>query len=299
MHDHHHGEARPLTEALVLIGLFMAAEVALGIVAHSLALLSDAAHMLMDAGTLGLGVWVARLVRRPAGGTLTFGLRRAEILSAQANGITLLLLALAIVAEAVRRLVDPSHVHGTLVVATACAGAVVNLVALRRVGHADRSSLNVEGSYLHLLTDFYAFAATAVAGAVVWTTGFERADPIASLAVAASMLWAAWPLLRRSGRILLEAAPEGVDPDELAAAIREEPGVVQVHDLHVWSIGSGFPALSAHVLVQPGDDCHGIRRRLETVLRTRFGIDHTTLQVEHAQPDLLQVRSLRSDRRDR
>ena len=299
MHDHDHGEARPLTEALVLIGLFMAAEVVLGIVAHSLALLSDAAHMLMDAGALGLGVWVARLVRRPAGGTLTFGLRRAEILSAQANGITLLLLALAIVAEAVRRLIDPAHVHGTLVVATACAGAIVNLVALRRVGHADRSSFNVEGSYLHLLTDFYAFAATAIAGGVVWATGFERADPIASLAVAASMLWAAWPLLRRSGRILLEAAPEGVDPDELAAAIGAEPGVVQVHDLHVWSIGSGFPALSAHVLVQPGSDCHGIRRSLETVLRSRFGIDHSTLQVEHAQPELLQVRTLRSDRPDR
>ncbi|HKU58724.1 MAG TPA: cation diffusion facilitator family transporter [Gaiellaceae bacterium] len=300
MHEHHHGEeARPLAEALALICAFMVAEVVLGVVAHSLALLSDAAHMLTDAGALGLGVWVARLVRRPAGGRMTFGLRRAEILSAQANGITLLLLALVIVVEAVRRLVHPPDVHGTLVVATACAGAAVNLIALRRLGHADRSSLNVEGSYLHLLTDFYAFAATAVAGGVVWATGFERADPIASLAVAGSMLWAAWPLLRRSGRILLEAAPEGVDPDELAAAIRAEPGVVQVHDLHVWSIGSGFPALSAHVLVHPGDDCHGIRRQLETLLRSRFGIDHTTLQVEHARAHLLQVRSLRSDRQDR
>lgn len=299
MHPHNDSEARPLTEALVLIAAFMVAEVVLGIVAHSLALLSDAAHMLVDAGALGLGVWVTQLVRRPPGGRLTFGLRRAEILSAQANGITLLLLAVAIVVEATRRLVQPPHVHGTLVVATACAGAVVNLVALRRVGHADRTSLNVEGSYLHLLTDFYAFAATAAAGAIVWATGFQRADPIASLAVAGSMLLAAWPLLRRSGRILLEAAPEGVDPEELGAALRAEPGVVQVHDLHVWSIGSGFPALSAHVLVHPGDDCHGIRRRLETVLRSRFGIEHTTLQVEHAQPDLLQVQPLRSDRRDR
>ncbi|HEY2327651.1 MAG TPA: cation diffusion facilitator family transporter [Gaiellaceae bacterium] len=298
---HHHGdtEARPLAEALALIAAFMVAEVVLGVLAHSLALLSDAAHMLTDAGALGLGVWVARLVRRPPGGRLTFGLRRAEILSAQANGATLLLLALLIVVEAARRLANPPHVHGALVVGTACAGAVVNLAALRRLGHADRSSLNVEGNYLHLLTDFYAFAATAVAGVVVWTTGFERADPIASLAVAASMLWAAWPLLRRSGRILLEAAPEGIDPDELAAALHAEPAVVQVHDLHVWSIGSGFPALSAHVLVQPGDDCHGTRQRLEALLQSRFGINHTTLQVEHARDELLQVRSLRSDHRDR
>jgi cobalt-zinc-cadmium efflux system protein len=299
MHTHDHGEARPLTEALVLIGLFMVAEVTLGVIAHSLALLSDAAHMLTDAGALGLGVWVSRLVRRPPSGRLTFGLRRAEILSAQANGVTLLLLSIAIVVEAVRRLANPAHVHGTLVVATACAGAVVNLIALRRLGHARRESLNVEGSYLHLLTDFYAFAATAIAGGVVWATGFERADPIASLAVAGSLLLAAWPLLRRSGRVLLEAAPEGVDPDELAAVIGAEPGVVGVHDLHVWSIGSGFPALSAHVLVEPGGDCHGARQRLETVLRSQFGIDHTTLQVEHARDELLQVRPLRSDRQDR
>jgi cobalt-zinc-cadmium efflux system protein len=277
----------------------MAAEVALGVVAHSLALLSDAAHMLMDAGALGLGVWVSRLVLRPPGGRLTFGLRRAEILSAQANGITLIVLALAIGVEAVRRLVHPAQVHGTLVVATACVGAAVNLVALNRVGHANRDSLNVQGNYLHLLTDFWAFAATAVAGAVIWATGFDRADPIASIAVAASMVAVAWPLLRRSGRILLEAAPEGLDPAAIADALRAEPGVADVHDLHVWEIGSGFPALSAHVLVHPGDDCHAIRRSLETLLRSRFSIDHTTLQVEHAQPDLLSIRPLRSDRQDR
>jgi cobalt-zinc-cadmium efflux system protein len=298
-HSHGHGDERPLGQALLLVLGFMVAEVALAVVAHSLALLSDAAHMLIDAGALGLGVWVAKLVRRPPGGGLTFGLGRAEILSAQANGLTLLLLAVVIVAEGVRRLVNPTQVHGTLVVATACVGAVVNLVALNHVGHANRESLNVEGSYRHLLTDFYAFAATAVAGGVVWTTGFNRADPIASLAVAASMLVAAWPLLRRSGRILLEAAPEGLDPSVVAKGLRAEPGVVEVHDLHVWEISTGFPALSAHVLVQPGDDCHGIRRRLETLLQSRFGIDHTTLQVDHAQPELLSIRPLRSDLPDR
>jgi cobalt-zinc-cadmium efflux system protein len=298
-HTHDHRDERSLGQALLLVLGFMAAEVALAIVAHSLALLSDAAHMLIDAGALGLGVWVSQLVRRPPGGGLTFGFGRAEILSAQANGLTLLVLALVIVAEGVRRLMNPSHVHGTLVVATACAGAVVNLVALNRVGHADRASLNVEGSYRHLLTDFYAFAATAIAGGVVWTTGFNRADPIASLAVAASMLVAAWPLLRRSGRILLEAAPEGLDPSVIATELRAEPGVVEVHDLHVWEIGSGFPALSAHVLVRPGDDCHLIRHQLESLIQSRFAIDHTTLQVDHAQPELLNIRPLQSNRKDR
>jgi len=303
-HAHEHGAGaetvvRPLARALALILAFMAAEVALGIVAHSLALLSDAAHMLVDAGALGLGVWTARLARRPPEGRLTFGLRRAEILSAEANGITLLLLALIISAEAGRRLVDPPGVHGGLVVATALVGAAVNLVALDQVARANRQSLNVEGSYRHLLTDLYAFGATAVAGAVVWTTGFERADPIASLAVAGSMLAASWPLLRRSGGILLEAAPEGVDPVEVASVLHEHPSVVDVHDLHVWEISSGFPALSAHVLVRPGDDCHGIRRELEHVLAERFGITHTTLQVDHAQPELLTIRPLRNGRRDR
>jgi len=300
-HDHAHpgADAKPLARALALIVAFMAVEVALGVVAGSLVLLSDAAHMLVDALALGIGVWAARLAARPPSGGMTFGFRRAEILSAQVNGATLLLLGLAIVAEAVRRLITPPEVHGGLVVATAAAGAVVDVVALGQVARANRESLNVEGSYQHLLTDLYAFAATFVAGLVVWTTGFERADPIASLVVAGSMLLAAWPLLHRSGRILLEAAPEGVDPAAIGAALRANACVVDVHDLHVWEISSGFPALSAHVLVRPGDDCHGVRRELEATLRERFAIIHTTLQVDHAHPELLTIRSLRSDRQDR
>jgi len=205
-HGHDHGvgartDARPLAVALALILAFMALEVVLGIVANSLALLSDAAHMLVDAAALGLSVWAARLALRPPGGWMTFGFRRAEILSAQVNGATMLVLGLLIVAEGVHRLIDPPDVRAPIVVATAVVGAVVNVVALRQVARANRANLNVEGSYRHLLTDLYAFAGTALAGIVVWTTGFERADPIASLAVAASMLAAAWPLLRSSGRV--------------------------------------------------------------------------------------------------
>jgi len=297
-HAHDHGvsadtKIRPLSYALALIVTFMVAEVAIAVIAHSLALLSDAAHMLVDAAALALSVWAARLARRPAGGGMTFGFRRAEILAAQANGATLLLLGAAIVVESVRRLGSPPDVRGGLVLATALAGAAVNLAALWQVSRANRRNLNVEGSFRHLLTDLYAFAGTAVAGLVVLTTGFERADPIASLAVAASMLATAWPLLRRSGRVLLEAAPEGVSPDEVGATIRAHPGVTDVHDLHVWEISSGFPALSAHVLVGRGEDCHGIRRELETLLHDRFALEHTTLQVEHTSDRLLEIRPLR------
>jgi cobalt-zinc-cadmium efflux system protein len=291
-HGHDHGvgaetEVRPLAVALALIVAFMAAEVVLAVVADSLALLSDAAHMLVDAAALGLTVWAARLAKRPAAGRMTFGFRRAEILSAQANGVTLLLLGAAIVVEAVRRLISPPDVRGGLVLATACVGAAVNVVALRQVARANRANLNVEGSYKHLLTDLYAFIGTAVAGTIVWTTGFERADPIASLLVAGSMLGAAWPLLRASGRVLLEGAPEDMAPAEIAGALRGHAGVVNVHDLHVWEISSGFPALSAHVLVGREEDCHRIRRELEAVLHERFGIDHTTLQVDHTAERLL------------
>jgi cobalt-zinc-cadmium efflux system protein len=290
-HDHGHvhanADAGPLARALALILAFMAAEVAIGLLAHSLALLADAAHMLVDAVALGLGVYAARLALRPPSGRMTYGFRRAEILSAQANAVTLLLLGVGIVIEAIHRLLSPPHVHGALVAITAAVGAGVNVLALTQVARANRESLNVQGSYAHLLTDLYAFAATAVAGAVVWATGFSRADPIASLAVAASMLWAAVPLLRAAGRILLEAAPEGIDPAEVAAAIRGHAGVVDVHDLHVWEISSGFPALSAHVLVERDEDCHRIRRELEGVLHERFSLDHTTLQVEHTADRLL------------
>ncbi len=278
---------RPLGIALALIVSFMTVEVAVGIVAHSLALLSDAAHMLVDAAALGMSVWAARLALRPAEGRMTFGFRRAEILAAQANAITLLVLGFAIVVEAVRRLDTPPHVRGPLVLGTAVAGAAVNILALRQVARANRSNLNVEGSFRHLLTDLYAFAGTAVAGLVVWVTGFDRADPIASLLVAGLMVLTAWPLLRASGQVLLEASPEGLEPAEIGGALRGYPGVTDVHDLHVWEISSGFPALSAHVLVGREEDCHRIRRDLEALLGERYGIDHTTLQVEHTADRLL------------
>jgi cobalt-zinc-cadmium efflux system protein len=281
---------RRLSVALALIAAFMATEVVAGILANSLALLSDAAHMLTDAGAIGLSLVALALAARPAGGDLTYGLKRAESLSALANGATLLVLTGLIVYEAIDRLVTPPDVGGWTVVAVALAGIAVNLVVTWQLAKADRENMAVEGSFQHIVTDLYAFIGTAAAGIVIVTTGFERADPIASLAVAALMLKAAYGLLTKSGRVLLEMSPAGISVEDVGGAIASHERVESVHDLHVWEIGSGFPALSAHVLVAPGDDCHGVRRELEVMLAERFGIDHTTLQVDHAHTsDLLTI----------
>jgi cobalt-zinc-cadmium efflux system protein len=230
-----------------------------------------------------------RLARRPAQGAMTFGFRRAEILSAQINGATLLALGVVIVVEGIRRLIHPPDVGGTAVLVVALAGIVVNLAATRALARANRASLNVEGAYQHILTDLFAFIATAVAGAVVLLTGFTRADGLAALLVAALMLHAAYGLLVASGRVVLEAAPAGVDPDAIGRALVAVPGVAEVHDLHVWEVSSGFPALSAHVIVTRETDCHAARRELQVLLQERFGIEHTTLQTDHEGGELLSI----------
>jgi cobalt-zinc-cadmium efflux system protein len=278
-----------LTVALALILALMAAEVVTGIVANSLALLSDAAHMLTDAAAIGLSLVAIRLAGRPAAGQMTFGLKRVEILSAQANGITLLVLAAIIAIEGVRRLIDPPGVDGALVLAVALAGIVVNLAATAILARANRQSLNVEGSFQHLLTDLYAFAGTAIAAAVILLTGFDQADAIASLLVAALMLRSALGLLRDSGRVFLEASPKGLDPDRIGQTMAGQPGVVEVHDLHVWEVTSEFPALSAHVTVAQDADCHRARLELAELIERRFGIHHTTLQVEHEPQRIVQI----------
>lgn len=283
-------DRRRLWVAFGLIVAFMAVEVIAGLLAHSLALLSDAGHMLTDAGALGLSLVAIRLAARPPRGGLTFGLRRAEVLSALLNGITLLALGAVIVLEAARRLLSPQPVEARTVLVVAIAGAVVNVVAAWQLAKAERRSLNLEGSLQHILTDLYAFIGTAVAAVVILLTGFIRADALASLLVAGLMLRAAYGLLTAAVRVLLEAAPAGMVPAEIAEAVLEHPSVANVHDLHVWEITSGFPALAAHVLVRPGDDCHAVRRDLERMLDQRFGIGHTTMQVDHVQePQLLTV----------
>jgi cobalt-zinc-cadmium efflux system protein len=297
-HEHSHGAHRAadrgaLRSALVLIAALMVAEVVAGLLTSSLALLSDAAHMLTDAAALAVSLWASKLAAKPARGAMTYGLGRAEILSAQANGVTLLVLGVVIVLDAISRLASAPSVDATPVLVVAIVGAAVNLVAARILAgpRTGQRSLNIEGSYGHILTDLYGFLATAVAAVVILTTGFERADPIASLVISALMLRAAYGLLKASGRVFMEAAPADMNPDEVGRALAAQAGVVEVHDLHVWEVTSGFAALSAHVVVRAGDDCHELRRTLQRVVEERFDLHHTTLQVDHeaAQQPPLQI----------
>jgi cobalt-zinc-cadmium efflux system protein len=300
-HGHHHGhghgsvtaatagDRRLLAAALGLIVLLLVGEVVAGLLAHSLALLADAGHMLTDAAALGMALGAAVMAERPPRGNWTWGFRRLEVLAAQINGATLLVLGVWIVWSAVRRLVSPEEVRGGVVLAVALVGVAVNLAATGLLARASRESINMRGAFLHLVTDLAAFIGTAIAGALVLLTGWSRFDPIASLLVAALMVWAAVGLLRDSSRIFLEVSPKELDPAEVGRAIASVEDVVEAHDLHVWTVTSGFPALSAHVLCRPDADCHGLRRRLETMLHDRFGLDHTTLQVDHAQPATVEL----------
>jgi cobalt-zinc-cadmium efflux system protein len=283
--EHDHGVSqgrRPLAAALSLVVALMAGEIVFGVLAGSLALLADAGHMLTDAAALGLALAAAAFAGRPARGRWTFGFRRLEILAAHVNGIALLVVGVVIVYTAVRRLISPPEVRGGIVLGVALAGACVSLIATLLLARPSRESLNVRGAFLHVVTDLAAFAGTALAGALILATGWDRFDPIASLCVAALIFWSSFVLLRESTRILLEVSPGDAEPHEVARAMLAVPEVVDVHDLHVWTVGSGFPSLSAHVLVQPGADCHGLRQELAALLAERFGLSHSTLQVEHA-----------------
>jgi cobalt-zinc-cadmium efflux system protein len=292
-HDHSHGVARNadrryLVVALLLLLAFMGVEVVVGLLAHSLALLSDAGHMLTDVGSIALALVAMRLASRPASGSYTYGLKRAEILSAQANGLTLLLLSVWFIVEAIQRLIHPPIVEGVLVTVVAVVGIGVNVLAVWVMSKANRQSLNVEGSFQHILTDLYAFIATAIAGAIIWWSGWNRVDAIAALIVAGLMMKAGIELVRASGRIFLEAAPKGLDPATISAAIRAVPAVTRLDDLHVWEVTSGMPSLSAHVFVSHEIDCHDVRRTIEAMLHDRFAILHTTLQTDHSTIDDVQ-----------
>lgn len=288
---HTHGvsagaDTRYLSIALALIVGFMIVEVVVALTSGSLALLSDAGHMLTDAGAIGASLWAIRLSARPATGSWTFGWKRAEILSAAGNGITLLVVGALVAFEAIRRLLDPPPVQGAPVLVVALLGVVVNLAAAWVLARANRSSLNVEGAFQHILTDLYAFVATFIAGVVIVLTGFTRADAIASLVVVALMFHAAWGLLRDSGRILLEAAPAGVDLDQIRDHLRENDHVLDVHDLHVWTVTSDLPALSAHVVVD--DECFHdghtpqLLDQMQDCLVGHFDVEHSTFQFEPA-----------------
>lgn len=286
---HQHGisadsDRRYLWTALVLLTAFMITEVVVAVLSGSLALLSDAGHMLSDVGAIGAAVWAINLAARPAAGRWTFGFKRAEILSAAGNGITLLVVSAVVGFEAVRRLFTAPDVDGGPVLIVAIVGVAVNIAATWVLARANRSSLNVKGAYQHILTDLYGFIGTMIAGVVIVFTGWTRADAVASLVVVALMLHAAWGLLRDSGRVLLEAAPDGVDLDDIRQHILDVEHVIDLHDLHVWTVTSDLPALSAHVVIDDGcfSDGHTptLLDEIQQCLTGHFDIEHSTFQFE-------------------
>jgi cobalt-zinc-cadmium efflux system protein len=287
MHDHAHehrleGDRRALAGALALIAAFTVVEVVVGYLADSLALLADAGHMLGDVGSLALALFAAWLGARPATPDRSFGYRRAEILAALANGVALVLISIWIVVEAVGRLRNPVEPLGGWVLAVGVVGLALNLGAASVLHRRGSGSLNVQGALRHVLADALGSVGVIVSGAIVLLTGWSYADPLVALGIAGLVLASSWTILRDSIGILLESTPRGLDAEEIGRTMVEVDGVREVHDLHVWTITSGFASLSAHVLVSPDADCHAKRRELERVLEERFDLTHTTLQVDHA-----------------
>jgi cobalt-zinc-cadmium efflux system protein len=284
-HAHaHEPEAGRSTTALAvtlfLIGGYTIVEFVGGLLTDSLALLADAGHMLADVTAIALALFAGWLSRKPATLQRSFGYRRAEILAALANGVALVAISIWIFLEAAQRLDNPPHVLGGWMLAIAAVGLGINLAAafiLRDHG----GNLNVQAAFRHVIADTLGSLGTVAAGLVILTTGWRYADPLVGTAIGLLILLSSWTILRDSIRILLEATPAGIDASEVGRRMAAAEGVVEVHDLHIWTITSGFAALSAHVLVRGGDDCHARRRELESMLAREFGLEHTTLQVDH------------------
>jgi cobalt-zinc-cadmium efflux system protein len=289
---HVHGRERgrrALTLTLALTATFTVVEVVGGLLTDSLALLADAGHMLSDDLSLGLALLATWLAARPPSPRRTFGYQRAEILAALFNGVTLVVVSVLIFVEAVRRFEDPPDVASGWMLAIACAGLAVNLLAASILHRADAESLNVSAALRHVLADVAGSVGVIVAAVIILATGWEYADPLVSVLIGVLVLASSWSIIRDAVTILLEASPRGLNVEEVGNAMAAVPGVVDVHDLHVWTITSGFAALAAHVTVDRDSDCHAKRRELEALLADRFGLEHTTLQVDHAGGELLQI----------
>jgi cobalt-zinc-cadmium efflux system protein len=285
---------RVLAVVLGLTLAFTAVEIVGGVLTGSLALLADAVHMLSDNLALALALLAVWLAGRPSTPERSFGYQRAEILAALANGVILVVLAVWIFVEAWGRLSDPPDVLAGWMAVVAVVGLAVNLVAAAILARAGHDTLNMRAALRHVIADAIGSAGVLVAALVILVAGWRYADPLAGALIAVAVLASSWGVLRDSVNILLEAAPKGIDAGELGRSLAEMPGVVEVHDLHVWTITSGFPALSAHVLVERDDDCHARRRELEELLLKEYGIEHTTLQVDHASAaSLVSIQSRR------
>ncbi len=293
-HDHGRGaDRRALMVVFALTAGFMVVEAVGGLVTGSLALLADAGHMLSDAFSLGLALFAVWLAGRPATPNRSFGYKRAEILAALANGTTLVAISIWIFVEAYQRLWEPPEILGGWMLAVATLGLIVNVAGVLILSRSGGESLNLQGAMRHVLADVLGSAGAIVAALVILTTGWRSADPLISALIGLLVLASSWRLLRESTNILLEGTPRGIDAEEVGRKMAGAPGIQEVHDLHIWTITSGFPALAAHVLVGRHEDCHARRRELEELLKQEYGIEHTTLQVDHAGDHQAMVQTLR------
>jgi len=292
-HDHgpvgRGSSARALLLTLGLTATYTVAEVIGGLLTGSLALLADAGHMLSDTGSIAVALVAIWLARRPATAKRSFGYKRAEILAALLNGVTLVAISIWIFVEAIDRFADPPEVLGGWMLVIAVGGVLINVVGALILARGDRTSLNLRAALRHVIADLLGSVGVIAAAVVILTTGWLYADPLISVLIGALVAASSWGVLRESVSILLEATPNNIDAEEVEAKLLSVAGVTDVHDLHIWTITSGFPALAAHVLVERGEDCHGKRRELERLLDAAFHIDHTTLQVDHASEQLLQI----------
>ena len=264
---------------LVITSLFMVAEVVGGVISNSLALLADAGHMLTDVAALALALFAMRMAQRPPDSTRTYGYVRLEILAALINGAALLVIAVLICWEAYQRVISPPEVHGTIMLGVATVGLAVNLVGAFLLHHHTEGSLNVRGAYLHVLGDLLGSVGAIAAGLVILFTGWTLADPIISVFIALLILVSAWRLVREATEVLLEAAPSHMSVDEVIADLSGIPELEEVHDVHVWTLTSGFVAMSGHGVV---DDLSQQREVLDEINRRMraYGIQHVTFQVE-------------------
>jgi cobalt-zinc-cadmium efflux system protein len=292
-HEHAHAVARPapgdrarnrrrLTITLGLVAGYMAAEVVGGIVSGSLALLADAGHMLSDAASLGLALFALWIAQKPRTAVHTYGYFRTEILAALVNGATLVALSLFIFWEAYQRWQDPPDVRGGLMMVVAVGGLLINLAGLQILSGGRSESLNVHGAWLHVLADTLGSVQAIAAAALIWGLGWKWADPVASAVIGVLVVLSSWKLLKSAVMVLMESSPSHVDVDQIDVAMRAVADVQEIHDLHVWTISSGLVALSGHVVCSHGCDRDALLSAVGEVLEHRFGISHTTIQIEAA-----------------
>lgn len=297
-HHHHHvhrtGDNRRMTIVLAVNVVMLAAGVIGGLAFESLALLAEAGHVLADVGAIALALFAAWMAARPASPQRTFGFRRTEILAALANGITLVAVSVLVFIEAISRLSSAPDVEGTGVLIVGALGLAGNAFATWLLMRGDRSNVNLEGVLRHSAADALGSLGVIVAAVIVLSTGWNQADAVVSIAIGVLILMGSWRLLREPFNVLMESAPEGIDVEEVGRSMCAVPGVREVHDLHVWTVTSGFPALAAHIRTDPSETADEVRGRLEAVLHERFGLDHTTLQV--VPEPLLQLEDRRTSR---